>query len=58
MNAKYAFGMITGLAVGSALGMAVKYSMDTCEAKQLKKKVQKTLDKVEKYVNENVPFSS
>ena len=56
MFGKYICGMITGLAVGSIATCAIKSMCDSNEKKRLKKKAKKLVDKVERYVSENMPF--
>lgn len=57
MCGKYACGMLTGLVVGSVLGMAAKNMQEKSETAKMKKKAKKLINKVEKYVSDSLPFS-
>ena len=56
MCGKYTCGMLTGLIVGSALGMAAKNMQEKSETAKMKKKAKKLINKVEKYVSDSMPF--
>ncbi|MBR5528626.1 MAG: hypothetical protein IKV97_06430 [Clostridia bacterium] len=57
MGGKFICGMLTGVAVGAAMGSAVKCMCDKNETRKLRKKARKLLNKVERYVSDSVPFT-
>jgi len=57
MCGKFFCGMIAGIAAGTATVIAVKNMCDKNDAKRMKKKAKRLLDKVERYVSDNISFS-
>ncbi len=57
MCGKFICGMITGLAVGTALGMGAKCMTDKKDINKIKKKAKRLLSQVEDYVNDAMPFT-
>ena len=57
MCGKFFCGMITGLAVGTALGMSAKCMTNKKDINRIKKKAKRLLSQVEDYVNDANPFA-
>lgn len=58
MCGKYVFGVITGLAVGSAVCMGTKCMVENSDTAKMKKKAKKLLDKFERCLSESMPFGN
>lgn len=58
MCGKFICGMLSGLAVGAAAATVCKEMLEKNETAKIKRKAKKLLNKVERYVNDNMSFST
>ena len=58
MLGKYTCGMLTGLVAGTMMGFAAKCMLENGEKTKNKQKAKKLLNKVEKYVNDSMPYNN
>jgi gas vesicle protein len=56
MGGKFFCGMITGVIVGSAAGMIAKCALEKKDTCKIKKKAKKLINKMERYVNDNMSY--
>ncbi len=56
MCGKFTFGIITAIVVGSAAGMATKCLIDKKDTCRVKKKAKRLINRMERYINDNMSF--